>query len=80
MALVKSTEWPGFDDGAAEGDGEVRFADAGRAEDQDVLRLGEKAAGREFADEALIDRRLEFELEVVEGLHGREVRDLQRPS
>ena len=33
----------GFDDGAPERDREMRFADAGRAEDQDVFGLGEKA-------------------------------------
>jgi hypothetical protein len=27
-----------FDDGPAEGDGQVRFADAGRAKDQDIFR------------------------------------------
>ena len=33
----------GFDDGAAERDREMRFADAGRAEDQDVFGWREKA-------------------------------------
>jgi hypothetical protein len=55
----------------------VRFADAGRTKDQDVFGLGQKPAGGELADEALIDGRLEFEIEVVERLHRREVRDLQ---
>jgi hypothetical protein len=55
----------------------MRFADPGRAEDQDVFRLRQKAAGRQLAHEPLIDGRLEFEIEVVERLHGREVRDLQ---
>ena len=36
-----------------------------------------KRAGRELADEPLIDRRLELEIEVVERLHRREVRDLE---
>src|SRR3954470_23266673 len=52
----------GFDDGATERDREMRFADAGRAEDQDVFRLREESAGRELADQALIHRRLECEI------------------
>src|SRR2546430_11414818 len=31
----------------------------------------------ELADQSLIDGGLEFEIELIEGLHGREVRDLQ---
>ena len=42
------------------------------------FRLREKAPGRELAYEALIDRRLEFEIELVEHLDRREVRDLER--
>ena len=34
----------GFDDGAAERDREMRFADAGRAEDQDVFGLARESA------------------------------------
>jgi hypothetical protein len=55
----------------------MRFADARRAEDQDVFGLREEMAGGELADQTLIDRRLEFELERVEGLYGWEMRDLQ---
>jgi hypothetical protein len=67
----------GFDYGAPEGNREMRLADTRRAKDQDVFGLTEKAAGGELADEALIDRRLEFEIEIVERFHGREVRDLE---
>src|SRR5579864_595665 len=67
----------GFDDGAPERDREMRLPDAGRAEDEHVFGLREKARRRELAHEALIDRGLEFELEVIEGLHRRKVRDLE---
>jgi hypothetical protein len=40
--------------------------------------LGEKAAGGQLAHQALIDRGLEFEIEIVERLHRGEVRDLER--
>ena len=66
----------GLDGGAAEGDGEMRLADAGRAEEQDILGLGDEAAGGELANQPLIDGGLEFEVELFERLHRREVRDL----
>jgi hypothetical protein len=66
-----------FDDGPAERNREVCLADAGRAQDQDIFRLGEKAAGGELADQPLIDRGLEFETEILQRLHGWEVRDLE---
>ena len=53
------------------------FADAGGAKQQDVFRLREEPPRRELADTALVDRWLEFELELVECFHRREVRDLQ---
>jgi hypothetical protein len=46
---------PRFDDGAPEGDRQMRLADAGWAEDQDVFRLRKKSTGGQLADEALID-------------------------
>jgi hypothetical protein len=54
----------------------VGFADAGRAEDEDVLGLTHVTAGGQLAHQPGVDRRLEFEVEVVEGFDGREVRDL----
>jgi hypothetical protein len=66
----------GLDGGPAERDGEVGLADAGRAEDEDVLRLGDVAAHRELPDELLVHRGLKLEVEVLEHLHGREVGDL----
>lgn len=53
-----------------------RGTDAGRAEDEDVFGAGDAAAGGELADELVVDRGLEAEVEVVESLHTREVRDL----
>ncbi len=67
----------GFDDGAAEGNREMRFADARRTKDQHVFGLGEKARRRQLAHEPLIDRRLELEVEVIERLHRRKMRDLE---
>src|SRR4029453_12840022 len=67
----------GFHHGAAERNRQVRLAHAGRPEDQDILRLRQKAAGPQLANQALVDRRLKLEIEVVEGLDRREVRDLQ---
>src|SRR5262249_29275144 len=52
----------GFDDRPADGDREMRFPDARRAEDEDVFGWGEKSRRGELADQALIDRRLEFEI------------------
>ena len=56
----------GFDDRAAQRDGEVRLAHTGRSEEQHVFGLGEESAGGELANEAPIGRRLEFEIEVVQ--------------
>src|SRR5262245_40587656 len=58
-----------LDDGAAQRDGEVRLAHTRRAEEQHVVGLSEKAAGGQLTDEALIDRGLEFEIEVVQHFH-----------
>jgi hypothetical protein len=55
----------------------MRFADPGRAKDQDVFGWGEKASRRQLADEPLIDRGLEFELEVIERFHSRKMGNLQ---
>jgi hypothetical protein len=66
----------GLDGRAAERDREVRLADAGRSEHQHVFGAGDEATGRELAHELVIDRWLELEIELVERLHRREVRDL----
>jgi hypothetical protein len=54
----------------------MRFPDAGRTEDEDVFRVRHEVPRGELADQSLIDRRLKLEVELVEGLHGRKVRDL----
>ena len=77
MALVEEDGSAGFDDRAPERDGEMRFAHARRAEDEDVFGLAEEARRRQLAHEALIDGGLECEVEIVERLHRRKVRDLQ---
>ena len=51
-----------------EGDGQVRLADAGRAQQQDVVPRFEIAAGRQLADHFRIDGWLEFEVEGIERL------------
>lgn len=61
----------GLDGGASERDGQVRLADAGRTEEQDVLGGGDEAAGAQLADELLVDGRLELEVELLERLDGR---------
>ena len=53
------------------------FADAGRTKDEDILGVRHKVPSGELADQALVDRGLEFEVELVERLDGRKVRDLQ---
>ena len=55
----------------------VCFADDWRTKDEYILRVGYELARGQLADQSLIDRRLKCEIEFVEGLHGRKVRDLQ---
>src|SRR5690242_16559836 len=49
-----------LDGGAAQRDGQMRFADAWRAEDQHIFGGADETARGELADQALIDRRLEL--------------------
>jgi hypothetical protein len=49
-------------------DAQVRFPDAGRAEQYHIARLVDEPQGPQFADLSLVDRRLEAEIELVEGL------------
>ena len=55
-----------------EGDGQVRLAGPGRAEEDDVDRLGEEVELGEVRDDLPLDARLDREVEVVDGLDGRE--------
>src|SRR3569623_2673695 len=66
----------GRDSGAAERDRDMRLADAWRPEQQDVFRLRDEVAGGELADVLGVERRLDLEVELLEGLHHGEVRDL----
>src|SRR5947209_18346420 len=59
-----------LDERAAEGLGEMTLARAGRAEEDDVLALGEEAAGGEREDEVAVHLLVEGEVEAVEGLVG----------
>ena len=67
----------GLDGLDAEGDGEVGLADAGGAEEDDVLRPLHEAEARQLAEHLPVDRGLEVEVELVEGLQPREARQLQ---
>src|SRR2546428_670818 len=66
----------GLDDGAAEGDRQVRLADAGRPEEERILGAGDETAGRQLAHELGVDGGLKLEVEVLQGLHRREGREL----
>lgn len=62
-------------DGAqAEGDRQVRLADAGRPEQEDIGGLGDEGEGGEVPDLALVDRRLEAKVELLERAVKRQVR------
>ena len=68
---------PGFDGGAAERDGEMCLAHAGRSKNQHVFCLADEVTAGELAHEALIDRRLEFEIEIVERFDRGKMGDLE---
>ena len=57
----------------AQGLGQMRFADARRAEQQNIFALAEVSAGGQFEDLFAVDRRVELPVEVFEGLKGTEV-------
>jgi hypothetical protein len=76
VALVNSTEWPASM--TARPSAIARWSCRRLARRRSGrFPLREKPARRELAHEPLIDRRLEFELELVEGLEDRKVRDLE---
>ena len=55
----------------ANGGGEVGLADAGRAQEDDILGVLQEAHGSQFQDLALVNGGLETEVEVLKGLaHG----------
>jgi hypothetical protein len=51
-----------------EGDGQVGLAHAGRAEQDDVLGPLHEAQARQLSDDLAVDRRLEVEVELLQGL------------
>ena len=53
------------------------FAHAGRTEKDDVGRLVNEAQSAQFADLALVNRRLKSEFEMIEGLDVGQMRQLQ---
>ena len=55
----------------------MRFADARRAEEEDVLLLGKKREGSKIFDLAAVERRLESEVEAVESLQVRQAGEPQ---
>ena len=57
-----------------ERDRQVRFAGAGRSEQDDVLAAGEEVELAEVFDDGLLDRALEGEVELLERFVGREPR------
>ena len=77
MALVKRTEWPASTTARPSAIARCVLPTPGAPKIRTFSAWREKARGRQLAHESLIDRRLEFEIEVVERLHRRKVRDLQ---
>ena len=54
---VEAAAGAAADAAAGNGDGEMRFAGAGAADQHGVALLGEEGAGGEIADQAFVDRR-----------------------
>ena len=65
-----------LDGGHAQGDRQMGLADARRAQEQDVLAVGDEAQGGQLADLALADGGLKGKVELVQGLDEREVGQL----
>jgi hypothetical protein len=63
--VVEPTACAGTDAVSGDGDGKMRLAGAGPADQDDVTLLGDEAAAGEVTHKRLVDRRA-FELEVVE--------------
>ena len=76
MALVKRIEWPASTAARPRAMARWVLPTPGGPKIEDVFSLADVAPGGELADELLVDRRLEAEVEVVERLHRREVGDL----
>jgi hypothetical protein len=60
----------GTDRADGDGGGDVRFADAGRADEQDAGMRVDEARARQFDNPRFRDLRIEGPVEVGEGFHG----------
>src|ERR1700759_557306 len=67
---------PGLDEGSPDPNREMRLTDARWSEDQHILRLRDETSGGELADKLCVDRGLELEVELLEGLDRGEMGDL----
>lgn len=65
---------------APEGLGKVAFADAGRADEQDVAGFGDEVAGGELMDAVARDAGIEAEVEAVKGARFAEVGIFEAPG
>ena len=70
----------GQDRGPPERDGEMGLADAGRAEQQQRLAVGDEPAGRQVADLLGVERGLGLEVEAGEVAHEGELGEPEWPS
>src|SRR5262249_3078812 len=68
---------PRLDGLDAEGDGEMRLADAGRAEEDDVLGALDEAQAGQLAELLAVDRGLKVEIKLVERLDPRQPGQLE---
>jgi len=73
---VEATPCAAADTGSGNGYGEMRFTGTGSADQHGVALFGEKAAGRQVADQGLVDRRA-GEVELVDVLGQRQLGDGQ---
>ena len=72
--VVEPAAGAGSDAASGDGDGKMRLAGAGPADQHGIALLGDEAAAGEIVDERLVDRRA-LELEVVEVLGERQLGD-----
>ena len=77
MALVQRTEWPASTTARPSAIARWVFPTPGAPKIRTFSACARKRLVASSRTSPLIDGRLEFDIEVVERLHGREVRDLQ---
>ena len=71
-AVANATRWPAWQARMRQADGEVGLAGAGRAEEHDVVAGGDEVEGAEVGDDVALEGALVVEVELLEGLAGRE--------